>query len=99
MVGNAQRILELANDVVQALNESEHSAFDQLASVHGAMEELSRLIPDAETWKSELDEVGSRLQELAASLKVVLGVRAVLIDVHNMQLVLYQSVGGGVSLI
>lgn len=66
--GNAQRIVELAGVVMQALTEGEAPSFDQVAAASRATEELQRLLPDAGPWHVELNEISSRIQELAVSV-------------------------------
>jgi DNA repair protein RecN (Recombination protein N) len=53
-VGNAQRILELGQQFVQAATEDENSAISTLAPAHKALEELARLMPAAKDWPEEL---------------------------------------------
>ncbi len=68
VVGNAQRILELGTALTQALSEGEGSAFDTLASVRGAADELARLLPEAQTWQQELAQATHALQELSLTV-------------------------------
>lgn len=53
-VGNAQRILELGQQFVQAATEDENSALSTLAPARKALEELARLMPAAKDWPEEL---------------------------------------------
>ncbi len=53
-VGNAQRILELGQMVVQAATEDENAALSTLAPARKALEELARLMPAAKEWPEEL---------------------------------------------
>ena len=53
-VGNAQRILELGQQFVQAATEDENSALSVLAPARKALEELARLMPAAQDWPEEL---------------------------------------------
>ena len=53
-VGNAQRILELGQQFVQAATEDENSALSVLAPARKALEELARLMPAAQAWPEEL---------------------------------------------
>jgi len=68
IMGNAQRILELAGLLTQALTESDTTAFQQLASLHGALDELSRLLPQAVQWRDEIGAMTSQIQELSATI-------------------------------
>jgi DNA repair protein RecN (Recombination protein N) len=53
-VGNAQRILELGQQFVQAATEDENAALSTLAPARKALEELARLMPAAKDWPEEL---------------------------------------------
>ncbi len=68
LVGNAQRVLELGGGILNALMESEGSAFDALAGVQKNLEELAKLAPEAQAWREEAKSVAMRIQELSASL-------------------------------
>ena len=63
-VSHAQRILELGDGVRRALQEGEGSAFDGLAAAQQNLEELSRLLPEAEEWKREARSMAMQLQAL-----------------------------------
>jgi DNA repair protein RecN (Recombination protein N) len=52
--GNAQRILELGQQFVQAATEDENAALSTLAPARKALEELARLMPAAKDWPDEL---------------------------------------------
>ena len=64
--GNAQRIIELASGIIQSLEDSEYSAFDQLAQAQRSMNELTRLLPQAESWSETTQAIAMQLQELNA---------------------------------
>lgn len=66
--GNAQRIMELANAVANGLTEGEGAVSDTLAGVLRALDELSKLLPDAEAWRGELEETSTRVREVSAAL-------------------------------
>ncbi len=72
MVGNAQRILELGGGILNSLSEGEGSAFDSLAATQKSLEDLARLVPEAESWRQEAAELSARLQELGSSMHRVL---------------------------
>ncbi len=63
-VSHAQRILELGDGVRKALQEGEGSAFDALAAAQRQLEELARLLPEAEEWKKEARTLAVQLQGL-----------------------------------
>jgi len=66
--GNAHRILELAGGVARVLTEDENSVFNQLASLHAALDELARLYPVAETWRDEIEVITSQIQSLSSDV-------------------------------
>lgn len=66
--GHAQRIVELASGVALALSEGETSAMDLVGGALRQLDELSRLLPEAEDWQSELDDAATRIREITASL-------------------------------
>jgi DNA repair protein RecN (Recombination protein N) len=68
VVANAQRILELTEGIRSALTENETSAFNSMASVQSAMQELSGLLAEAEDWRKEAGSVAVQLQELSDSI-------------------------------
>jgi len=68
LLGHAQRILELSGDAVRVLSENDESAFNAMASAQRALDELSRLHPEAETWREDLRVMAARVQELAVEI-------------------------------
>jgi len=73
VAANAQRILELANAVRDALVEDENSAFARLAQVQSWLEKLAPLLPEAEGWRAEARSAAVQIQELAAALLRTVG--------------------------
>lgn len=67
-VSHAQRILELGDGVRKALQEGEGSAFDSLAAAQRNLEELARLLPEAEEWKIEARALAVQLQSLSGTI-------------------------------
>ena len=67
-VSHAQRILELGDGVRKALQEGESSAFDALAAAQVQLEELARLMPEAEEWKIEARSLAVQLQSLSSTV-------------------------------
>ena len=67
-LGNAQEIRRLGQAVCQGLVEADGSMFDILADVQRSLEELSRLMPEAERWRDEARSVAIQIQELHRSL-------------------------------
>ncbi len=66
--GNAQRIMELANEAAHGLTEGEQAASDTLANVLRALEGLQPLLPEAADWRDELEEASTRVREVSAAL-------------------------------
>lgn len=66
--GHAQRIVELANGVAGSLTEEEGAAVDTLAVALRALEELSKLLPEAASWRAELEEASARAREVSAAV-------------------------------
>jgi len=68
LVGNAQRVVELAGGIVAALTEAEDSAFARLASTQRAFEELAHLMPEAAEWRAEAIAASDRLREIGLAM-------------------------------
>ena len=68
-VANAQKILELAGGVRQALSEAESSAFSSMAFAQKALTELAALVPIAAGWRDEARTVAVQIQELAGTVE------------------------------
>ena len=69
VLGNLQRVLELSQEIVQAVSEGEPSA---LGLLHGALQaapELARLLPDAEGWDEELKRHADGLASVAVEIQ------------------------------
>lgn len=69
VASHAQRILELGQGVLQAVQDGEGNAFDTLAGAQRALEELARLLPEAAEWKNEARAVARQLQALAETVR------------------------------
>ncbi|MEN7972552.1 MAG: DNA repair protein RecN [Verrucomicrobiota bacterium] len=69
VIANSQQVLELANGVVNALTEGEGCAFDGLASAQQSLNQLNRLIPDAEGWHDEIESAVASVQEVVRSIE------------------------------
>ncbi|OQW96758.1 MAG: DNA repair protein RecN [Verrucomicrobia bacterium A1] len=68
LVGNAQRILELCGGVLNALSEGEGSAFDGMVGAQRTLDELVRLAPEAEEWRTEARDLAARTQALSVAV-------------------------------
>ncbi|MBN1670620.1 MAG: DNA repair protein RecN [Kiritimatiellae bacterium] len=65
VVANAQRLLELAGAAVAGLTDAETSAFDCLAAVQQALDEMSGLLEAAGPWREEARSIAIQIQELS----------------------------------
>lgn len=72
VASHAQRILELGQGVLNALQDGEGNAFDALAGAQRALEELGRLLPDGAAWRDEARETARQIQALAESMRSAL---------------------------
>lgn len=68
LLGNAQRILQLADSARHALTDGEFSAFAALATAQQALGELAALAEPAKAWQAEAKSAASQIQELVRSL-------------------------------
>ncbi|MCF7837997.1 MAG: DNA repair protein RecN [Candidatus Marinimicrobia bacterium] len=68
VLGQSQRIQELAGRVLQAFDGEEASIYEALVSVHGALVELARLLPEGEDWLREGEALTAGLQALSRSI-------------------------------
>ena len=67
--GHAQRILELGQQVVQAISEDENAALAVLAPARKALDELARLMPVAQDWPETLRAHTDALAALAVAIQ------------------------------
>jgi len=65
---NAEAILESGNALLAGLTDGEGSAFDSLAALQHRLHELARILPEAETWRTELRAAAAQVQELARAV-------------------------------
>ena len=63
-VSHAQRIIELGEGLRSGLQEGDTSAFNAMAAVQQHLEELARLLPEAEEWKKEARSIAIQVQSL-----------------------------------
>ncbi len=61
---NAQRILELADEICTGLAGEEESAFNTMVSIRFALGELSGLLPDCASWDDEAEGIAIQIQDL-----------------------------------
>ena len=67
-VANAEQILLLGSGVTEALAEGEHAAFNLLVNAQRQLTELARILPVAEEWRGEVQNVALQLQELGRAV-------------------------------
>ncbi len=68
VAANANRIIELANMINEALAESDNSAFQAMVAAQNALTELSGLTEQAKQWRNEAESINIQLRELAGSV-------------------------------
>ncbi|MDA0321956.1 MAG: DNA repair protein RecN [Verrucomicrobia bacterium] len=68
VAANAQTILEATQTACQALTDGDTSAYENLVIAIRALNELSRMVKDAEAWRDEVDSLNSRVSELSRTL-------------------------------
>jgi DNA repair protein RecN (Recombination protein N) len=68
VVAHAQRILELGRGISTALAEGEATAFDLVAGAQRQLEELAKLLPDAEAWRAEARSIAVQIDELSRAV-------------------------------
>lgn len=73
VAANAAHVIELANGVMQALTEGEGCAFDGLAAAQRNLNQMSKLMPEAEEWQEELEAAVAQVQEVARAIELKAG--------------------------
>lgn len=68
-IANSQHVIELANGAASALTEGEGCAFDGLVAAQQALNQLIKLIPEAQEWHDEIESAVTSVQEVARSLE------------------------------
>ncbi len=68
-IANAQHVIELANGTIQALTEGEGCAFDGLVAAQQALNQLVKLMPEAQDWHDELESAVTSVQEVVRSIE------------------------------
>ncbi len=69
VIANSQQLIELANGAVNALTEGEGCAFDALAAAQRNLNQLVRLIPEAQGWHDEIERAVEQVQEVVRSVE------------------------------
>jgi len=63
LAANAEQILALGSVVAGALTDGENSAFDLLANIQNQLAELARILPEAATWRTDVQGLAVQLQD------------------------------------
>jgi DNA repair protein RecN (Recombination protein N) len=69
VIGNSQQVIELANGAVGALSEGEGCAFDGLSSAQRCLNQLVKLMPEAQDWHDEIESAVTSVQEVVRSIE------------------------------
>jgi len=69
VIGHSQQIIELANGAAGALTEGEGCAFDGLSSAQRALNQLIKLMPEAQEWHDEIESAVTSVQEVVRSIE------------------------------
>ncbi len=69
VIANSQQVIELANGAVNALTEGEGCAFDGLVSAQQALNQLIKMIPEAQEWHDEIEGAVTSVQEVVRSIE------------------------------
>jgi len=69
VIANSQQVIELANGAVQALTEGEGCAFDALVAAQQSMNQLIKLMPEAQEWHDEIESAVTSVQEVGRSIE------------------------------
>jgi DNA repair protein RecN (Recombination protein N) len=64
-IANAARIIELADSVSNALTGEEHAAISAIVTARRALTELAGLIPEAEEWLENLENITVQTKEIS----------------------------------
>lgn len=69
VIANSQHVIELANGAAAALTEGEGCAFDGLVSAQQALNQLIKLVPEAQEWHDEIESAVTSVQEVVRSIE------------------------------
>lgn len=65
---NAEQIMALGNDTLHLLTDGEQTVFDQLVTVQNNLAELSRILPEASSWRTDAQNAAMQIQELSTAI-------------------------------
>ncbi len=71
VMANSQQLIELANGTVNALTEGEGCAFDGLAAAQQALNQLIKLMPEAQEWHDEIESAVMQVQDVVRSIETL----------------------------
>lgn len=69
VIANSQQVIEWANGAVGALTEGEGCAFDGLAAAQRCLNQLVKLMPEAQEWHDEIEGAVASVQEVVRSIE------------------------------
>lgn len=70
VIANSQQVIDLANGVVNALSEGEGCAFDALVGAQQCLNQLLRLMPEAQEWHDGIESAVMQVQEVVRSIEI-----------------------------
>lgn len=70
VIANSQQVIDLANGVVNALSEGEGCAFDGLVGAQQCLNQLLRLMPEAQEWHDGIESAVMQVQEVVRSIEI-----------------------------
>lgn len=65
---NAEAILTAGNDLLTVLTDGDGSIFEVLATAQQRLQELTRLLPEATGWRTEVQSTAIQIQELSRAI-------------------------------
>ena len=69
VIANSQQVIELANGAVNALTEGEGCAFDALAAAQRNLNQLVKLMPEAQKWHDEIETAVAQVQDVVRAIE------------------------------
>jgi DNA repair protein RecN (Recombination protein N) len=69
VIAHSQQVIELANGAANALTEGEGCAFDGLIAAQQCLNQLLKLMPEAQEWHDELESTVTSVQEVVRSIE------------------------------
>jgi DNA repair protein RecN (Recombination protein N) len=69
VIANSQQVIQLANGAAIALTEGEGCAFDGLVAAQQSLNQLIKLMPEAQEWHDEIESAVTSVQEVVRSIE------------------------------